>query len=96
MIHMTAFALDMATSVSGGEALMVDQRANLLSKQRDLQLLLLRSFQAPPEQRIVSSKPDTAPFLAVASELLLLFHAHWLRRGYTVMRAPLFPDLSQS
>ncbi|ORY78454.1 ELMO/CED-12 family-domain-containing protein [Leucosporidium creatinivorum] len=67
MIHMTAFALDMATS-------------------RDLQLLLLRSFQAPPEQRGDSSKPDTTPVLAVASELLLLFHAHWLRGGYTVMQ----------
>ncbi|KAL8292893.1 hypothetical protein RQP46_000587 [Phenoliferia psychrophenolica] len=62
-IHMSAFALDMASK-------------------RDLQLLLLRSLQAPSS----GAAPDTTPFLRVATDLLLLFHAHWIRNGFTVMQ----------
>jgi hypothetical protein len=29
---------------------------------------------------------DLEPFLRIASDLLLLFHAHWQQGGYTVMR----------
>ncbi|KAM0792162.1 hypothetical protein ACM66B_004859 [Microbotryomycetes sp. NB124-2] len=66
MIHMTAFALDLALS-------------------RDLQLFLLRAFQTSSSTRS-SVSPDLSPFLRVASELMLLFHAHWLKSDYNVMQ----------
>ncbi|KAK4053679.1 hypothetical protein OIV83_001335 [Microbotryomycetes sp. JL201] len=65
MIHMTAFALDLALS-------------------RDLQLFLLRSFQTKASTDPAPS--DLGPFLRAASELMLLFHAHWLRSDYNVMQ----------
>ncbi|KDE08061.1 hypothetical protein MVLG_01761 [Microbotryum lychnidis-dioicae p1A1 Lamole] len=70
VMHMTAFALDLA-------------------KSRDLQLILLRSYQAPPDEPFSRSDQESAtlgPFLAIASDLYLLFHLHWLRGGYTVMQ----------
>ncbi|BGP29817.1 hypothetical protein JCM10296v2_001563 [Rhodotorula toruloides] len=72
-IHMTAFALDLATS-------------------RDLQLFLLRSVQTRPDAASGASGPskdadvDIEPFLRIASDLLLLFHAHWRQGGFTVMQ----------
>ncbi|SCV69080.1 BQ2448_2100 [Microbotryum intermedium] len=70
VMHMTAFALDLA-------------------KSRDLQLILLRSYQAPRDEgfsRSDQDPPNLGPFLAIASDLFLLFHLHWLRGGYTVMQ----------
>ncbi|KAM0750118.1 hypothetical protein T439DRAFT_326084 [Meredithblackwellia eburnea MCA 4105] len=98
VIHMARFALDMAA-------------------QRDLQLLLLRSFQVPPTPtNVVLTNPtttttssssnnpssgaeedrereeedtpnvDTTPFLRIVSELVLLFHANWLKGRFTVMQ----------
>lgn len=48
-------------------------------------MLLLRSYQTKPD-RVGHSKPDLTPFLGLASDLLLLFHGHWLQGKYTVMR----------
>lgn len=118
---MTAFALELATSVSSGEdnGQLVGRR-NLReltwdcccpfhprTPQRDLQLFLLRSAQARPisspaatpatsstategsPSRTTDDDVDLEPFLRIASDLLLLFHAHWQQGGYTVMRESL-------
>jgi hypothetical protein len=67
----------------------------LLSSQRDLQLLLLRFFQTPLDSP-TPAKPDTTPFLRFSSDLLLLFHAHWRRGDYSVMRTSFLPLLPLS
>ncbi|SGY72667.1 BQ5605_C005g03195 [Microbotryum silenes-dioicae] len=75
-------------SVEGGENCELTKTLTLFP-QRDLQLILLRSYQAPPDEPFSRSDQESAtlgPFLAIASDLYLLFHLHWLRGGYTVMQ----------
>lgn len=106
-IHLTAFALDLATSVRALHPLIPFVLATayrfsaLPPFQRDLQLFLLRSVQTRPETTPAASSDaptkdadlDIEPFLRIASDLLLLFHSHWRQGGFTVMREYLLKDL---
>lgn len=50
-------------------------------------MILLRSLQTGRTTTVrTSDEIDTTPFLRVAAELLLLFHEHWRRNNFTVMR----------
>ncbi|GAA5966123.1 hypothetical protein JCM21900_004947 [Sporobolomyces salmonicolor] len=80
-LHMTAFALDLATSR--------DLQLFLL---RSLQTR--PSVPTSPPANLTSSSStsssdtpiDITPFLRIASDLLLLFHEHWKQGGFTVMQ----------
>ena len=55
-----------------------------LAEKRDLQLLLLRTTQTKPEPS--STATEYTALMRISSDLLLLFHEHWKRGSFTVMR----------
>ncbi|GAA5900439.1 ELMO domain-containing protein [Sporobolomyces salmoneus] len=55
-----------------------------LAEKRDLQLLLLRAAQTTPDSSTAST--DYTLLLRISADLLLLFHEHWKRNGFTVMQ----------
>ncbi|KAL7342054.1 ELMO/CED-12 family-domain-containing protein [Rhodotorula toruloides] len=74
-IHLTAFALDLATSR--------DLQLFLLrSVQTRPETTPAASSDAPTKDADL----DIEPFLRIASDLLLLFHSHWRQGGFTVMQ----------
>uniref|UniRef100_A0A0K3CS71 BY PROTMAP: gi/472587500/gb/EMS24996.1/ ELMO domain containing protein [Rhodosporidium toruloides NP11] gi/647398549/emb/CDR42566.1/ RHTO0S07e01310g1_1 [Rhodosporidium toruloides] n=1 Tax=Rhodotorula toruloides TaxID=5286 RepID=A0A0K3CS71_RHOTO len=74
-IHMTAFALDLATSR--------DLQLFLL---RAVQTRPETASAASSDALTKDADVDIEPFLRIASDLLLLFHSHWRQGGFTVMQ----------
>ncbi|KWU44980.1 hypothetical protein RHOSPDRAFT_33519 [Rhodotorula sp. JG-1b] len=84
-IHMTAFALELATSRDLQLFLLRSAQARPASSPSASPA----APDAPTERspsRTREEDVDLEPFLRIASDLLLLFHAHWQQGGYTVMQ----------
>ncbi|GAA5879896.1 hypothetical protein JCM3774_002273 [Rhodotorula dairenensis] len=84
-IHMTAFALELATSRDLQLFLLRSAQARPLSSPAASPVAPAPSREAEPS-RTRTEDVDLEPFLRIASDLLLLFHAHWQQGGYTVMQ----------
>ncbi|GAA6023835.1 hypothetical protein JCM8202_003650 [Rhodotorula sphaerocarpa] len=89
-IHMTAFALELAVSRDLQLFLLRSVQAQPLSSDPSPEPSRSESTPAaggPTSGRTSQEEPvDLEPLLRVASDLVLLFHAHWRQGQYTVMQ----------
>ncbi|KAG0654697.1 hypothetical protein C6P46_001532 [Rhodotorula mucilaginosa] len=84
-IHMTAFALELATSRDLQLFLLRSAQARPVSSPAASPTTPSTAMEGSPN-RTREEDVDLEPFLRIASDLLLLFHAHWQQGGYTVMQ----------
>ncbi|GAA5978591.1 hypothetical protein JCM10908_004415 [Rhodotorula pacifica] len=89
-IHMTAFALELATSRDLQLFLLRSVQARRLSSPASTPATPTTSTPQANgtgnSSRTSKEDVDLEPFLRIASDLLLLFHAHWQQGNFTVMQ----------